>query len=1028
MTRAHRRTTGTALVLVGLVVLILVASNSTVPGRSGGAGSDATTPSSANVGPTPASNTPASVATFVVSGTVWGTPGDGQATPLAGVTVSAYNRSLCAAVASPTSCGVPVATATSESDGAYSVALPNGSYFLASDRGALAGRSYGGSVVSEVVAGSGHSGADLTGWPFVPYGNATVVLPGFNCLSSYLWQVPGSKSGSSEQCQNPLLSWTQDGFFYVNDAEHLVFYSAVNGSVQDFGPWVPLYTNFANYVMVQNEEFLTQDSAYVYGWGTLAPGNHTLVFEAVNVSTKQHFEHSFTGITTWNVTVNGQLEMTGFDGNDSIVTLIGSKGQIVDYDLWNGTQWSGPTLPYFEANNVYWVPYLNGYIDLQANGSAAHRIGEWQLTGPSGTLLATYSSVFTATGIVNGVNGWAYNVTSHVLSFSVEDAHFTQDAFSVDPETGVLQNEVSSRAYVAAADSVGGGAGAFVQESDQSRGSLVSDGDVFQANAMGFANDSWIQNPATFEYESTNVSPLTHFWDAGAMSTGTSWDADSMFYNTSYLYSEASIDCSAGEKTQLPGLCTIQGKSGAPPGTIYWYWELGSPEFPFAASNPVAQPDPPLATPSTVANVNATAVQLTWYASTLEPQPILNWTLEWGSGSTPRHDVSLWGQNRSFTLSGLTAGANLSWCVEAWNLHWHGPCEMQSEVIGASPLPSPSALAVVSSGPTWTVVNWTNPPAPFSGDLVYLAPAVGGSCTAFSVASAPESGPATAFNFTGLDPATQYCAEVSVYNATGVSPPSLPFSFVTLTGFAVPPTAPVVEDVTTSSALLTWQQAAFPDGLPDNDTVLAGTDCANWTIRASTGGRAISHDLTGLAPATTYCVAVAAWFGTGAGIASLVGPTATFTTLAFPVAPTALVFRDVTDQSARVTWTQGSFPGAVVGNNTVLVGSTCGLWTTNESTHGPVTSELLTGLRAATRYCVAVEAWNGTSGADGMLTSPPANLTTLPVPPAAPLSPALTEVAILLSGVAAGAVAAVVAYRSERPDPARPRPGPRHPS
>jgi hypothetical protein len=999
------------------IVLLIACSAGTLPIDRAGGGM-VQLPSTA-AGPEHPGAT-AEATTFNVSGTVEGTRGNGATVPLPDVQVIAYDRALCGRVAGPTTCGGPVAIATSESDGSYSITLPNGEYYLASGRGAAAGAPFGGTVVEENVTGRDIPGVTLAGWPYVPYGNATVVLPAFNCLSGYLWQVPSSKAGSSEQCQNPVVSWTQDGFFYVNATDELVFYSAENGSVEDFGAWTPLYTNVAGYVMVQNEEFVTQDSSYVYGWGIASPGSRTLVFEAINLTTKRHFEHNFTGVSTRNVTENGQVEMTGVDGNDSLVTLIVSTGRIVNYDLWNNTQWTGPTLPYFEANNVYWVPFLNGYVDLQANGSAGHRLSEWQLTSGDGKLSETFASSFSATGDVNGVNGWAYNVTSHTFYFSVEDARFTQDAFLANPSTGTLLTQLSSRAYTGPADGVGGGDGSIVQQSNQARGTLVSDGDLFQADAMGFENDSWIQNPSTFGYESTNVTPLTYFWGAGAMSTGTSWASDSMFFNTSYLYSEASIDCSAGEKTGVDGLCSIEGKSGAVPGTVYWFWKLGLPEFPFPATNSIAEPDAPLAATTTLSAVNASSVRITWYPSTFEPQPILNWTLVSKVGRNATTYESLWAENRSIVLSGLRSGENLSWCVEAWNLHWHGPCLMGSSVVGAPALPSPEDLASVSVGPSWIDVAWTNPSVPISGDTTFLGPFEHGSCGDLSVASPPGLGTVASYNFTGLLPSTPYCVAVSDENSTEVSFPSPSLTLETLSGLAVAPSAPTFPFVTNASVFVAWRQASFPDGLPDNDTVLAGTTCGDWTFRASTGGAATSFDLLGLAPATTYCVAIEAWFGSGAQSQSLVGPTASVSTVPLARAPTAPTFENVSDHSAVVAWTQGFFPDGAVGNDTILVGRSCGAWTEALSTGGPATSATIDDLAVSTRYCVAVEAWNGTSGTFGSLTGPSAWVTTEPVTVPPPWNPAVAVPAIALGATLIGAGIGATSYRLRtRPPSAR---------
>ena len=64
-------------------------------------------------------------------------------------------------------------------------------------------------------------------------------------------------------------------------------------------------------------------------------------------------------------------------------------------------------------------PYLNGYVNVQADGSTGDHVEEWQMPAQNGLLTKTFSDQWsTASLVVNGVNGWSYNVTSHYLYFS----------------------------------------------------------------------------------------------------------------------------------------------------------------------------------------------------------------------------------------------------------------------------------------------------------------------------------------------------------------------------------------------------------------------------------------------------------------------------------------------------------------------------------------------------------------------------------------------------------------------------------
>ena len=196
------------------------------------------------------------------------------------------------------------------------------------------------------------------------YGNTTVELPGFECYGEYQ-----NKPGGANDCQTPILSWTQDGVYYVNATSVRVFYSFANSTVYGIHPWTMLWQRFPSYDMIPNELFITQDGTYVYSWGTLTKNSTTITGEAVNVSTDRIFEHNFTGVNTSNYTTNGQISMIGFDGNDSWMSLIEASAHILAYNIWSGVQSHGPVLGFFEANNVYWMPYLNAYVNVEAQGS-----------------------------------------------------------------------------------------------------------------------------------------------------------------------------------------------------------------------------------------------------------------------------------------------------------------------------------------------------------------------------------------------------------------------------------------------------------------------------------------------------------------------------------------------------------------------------------------------------------------------------------------------------------------------------------
>jgi len=95
-----------------------------------------------------------------------------------------------------------------------------------------------------------------------------------------------------------------------------------------------------------------------------------------------------------------------------------------------------------------------------------------------------------------------------------------------------------------------------------------------------------------------------------------------------------------------------------------------------------------------------------------------------------------------------------------------------------------------------------------------------------------------------------------------------------------------------------------------------------------------------------------------------------------PAPPSAPSFRGITSDGATASWTQAVFSNhSAVMNDTVLVGTTCGTWTTRLSTEGAAVTYYVGNLSPNTAYCVAIQAWNATASS----TSSSASFSTTPV-------------------------------------------------
>ncbi|MCI4346197.1 MAG: hypothetical protein L3K07_05535, partial [Thermoplasmata archaeon] len=108
---------------------------------------------------------------YSLSGTLsgYGTP----SSPLGGYTVTVADQ-FCSSTPSPSSCPT-VNTTVTDISGRFSFSLPNGSYYVYLPNSSR----WGGDFTPVTLSGSPQSVA-LQVYPWVPYGNATFVLPAWN--------------------------------------------------------------------------------------------------------------------------------------------------------------------------------------------------------------------------------------------------------------------------------------------------------------------------------------------------------------------------------------------------------------------------------------------------------------------------------------------------------------------------------------------------------------------------------------------------------------------------------------------------------------------------------------------------------------------------------------------------------------------------------------------------------------------------------------------------------------------------------
>lgn len=295
--------------------------------------------------------------------------------------------------------------------------------------------------------------------PVAEYTESTVELPGFDPLYGYVHGnncVPGASggcfSGGTDYSEIPVLSSDAGqpfGVYYVNNASDLVEYELPNGPLRTVAPVTPLYQTYAAYGGMLPNEFTIE---YGYGtalfFGTVRPGAPDVTVETVDLqSGAVRLVNTSVAISAWN---QGAL----YVGNDTVLVISAVKqpvGAITEVNMTTGREWSAATLPFFEANNIYWLPQRQQLINVEAEGSTGDRVQQLNASIVNGSLVFTSVALLTVeSGLtVNWVNGIAYNA-------SVDEIAFAEGGLGVD-DTVVLHYDSTGRLVTAGEKVYSGG-------------------------------------------------------------------------------------------------------------------------------------------------------------------------------------------------------------------------------------------------------------------------------------------------------------------------------------------------------------------------------------------------------------------------------------------------------------------------------------------------------------------------------------------------------------------------------------------
>jgi hypothetical protein len=929
MRRRTRRWT-TAVAVVAAVLWLAVP-----PGLAAIATAGPSSPPTAPV--TPSARPAGPPTTWTVNGSVLTHSGF----PVAGANVSIVDAP-CPVLPDPNDDGncTFVASGTTDSSGNFSVPIPavTSSYWVYSHPA----DGYGGDYDFLPMVHGPVGSLALSVWPYRPYGNTTIVLPSYTDLAPYACNGQGSgKCGTSFQV--PILSWTADGATYVNASDDLVFYSFPNGTVRLLArAWTPLYQNFMRYGGVEDTEWVTGDGSYVYTLG--CPESCTresdLEFEAVNISTGRLVTHTWN--TTANSTVaNGQGDLIGLNGSDDVAVLIDQNGTLHLYGLSNRTEWVGGRLAFFEANNVYWVPELNSYIDIQAGGSLQDRVVQYRFNGTGFRIV--YSGSWGDGVVGEFVNGLVYNLSAHEIYF--ETGAYGYDALVTDALT------VGPGGTIVASHSLGTFSNPSWPERKWTEVAPSSSEHRIAPDAWGpsvaadfsplFGNSSWLQDPTTRSWFDTNQT----MDDSSAEADNAPETVEGLFYNGSYAIDPASLYCAGtGNKNWSPGVCPLEGTfPGTAPGTVWWFWQIGQPEFPFPSDAPLAEPLAPPAPTVRLASIGATTLRVNWTVPSGEEEPLLNWTVLWGTSPgayTDSASVVPWA--RSFEVPGLTTGVTYYIGVRALNHHWFGPLGATNGTpIGPPPtlLGAPTGLAVAQLGLDPTLV-WTNPAGAFTNTTVLS----GASCSDLSrsvtlpgavdryVAPAVPNGTTEFFAVADWAPA----GRTDLSNCVGDAPP-----------------APAITYATAQNE--TGVELYLSESLSPvfNHTLRYGApSCTSFPYERATGNGGPWAYESRLNASQSYCFEAASWSYGGESPWSAPVVAATFG----PTPGPPVVVSAVPNALGEVVVDWGNPTGPVT-NDTVLWGDSCATLGNATSTGVPATTEILDGVPNGTAEWFSVTAW-----------------------------------------------------------------------
>jgi titin len=372
-------------------------------------------------------------------------------------------------------------------------------------------------------------------------------------------------------------------------------------------------------------------------------------------------------------------------------------------------------------------------------------------------------------------------------------------------------------------------------------------------------------------------------------------------------------------------------------------------------------PDVPDAPTIGAVTRSAGSITVNWTAPASDGgSPITSYVVTPYIGATAQTPVTSSGTGTSKVITGLTNGTTYTFKVAAVNAVGTGAQSAASAAITAATTADAPTIGTATAGDASATVTWTAP-ANDGGSAITdytITPYVGP--TAQTPVS--SSGTGTSKVVTGLTNGSTYTFKVAAVTGVGTGAYSAASNAVTPTAPATAPSAPsitsaVAGDTTVS---LTWTQ-------PSN----GGSPITAYQITPYIGGVAqttinpngtdTSFVVTGLTNDTTYTFKVAAINAVGTGAQSAASDPVTPTHPVVHTVPGAPTIGTATagDGQATVTWTAPADDGGDAIQSYLVTPYIGGVAQSAQSTFGPATSKVLSGLTNNTTYTFKVAAVNG---------------------------------------------------------------------